>query len=286
MKLIEETNEAYVVHYESIQDLMESSVNPVNEYYVRRSYECHARDLKWWGWSGGFEECKRKLSGAGWPEGLEMARRELPSVAIPTMRSVKRKRVRASHGDTIDMQRVYSGDLARAWETTHRFHSASKGSNNVIIVIDPVASASVESTEAFWRGAAAVMIADMLMQSGRSVKIVVGAAAQKIFTDRHRRMKSSFTMTIKEFDQPLDMETMALVTSVGFFRGYGLKAYAEAPYPINDYFGYPGTVVLHSSLVNDLSSLVIKVNSGILTKAQAVHLLNSVAAKFDSEVLV
>lgn len=173
----------------------------------------YADDPEWLGVKT-FKEFNERLT-HGWADGAkkidEVAIRELSN---PT--SVRRRRVKADQGDEVDMQAVYRGDMSRAWTKTRRQSRATV--RTVCVVIDLCASCNVKSSQLFWRGAAALKLAQSLTDSGYNVAIY-GAAGSKDADNMGEKLNVGQFVEIKAEDSPLDMDKLAALTGMGgFFR--------------------------------------------------------------------
>jgi len=196
-----------------------------------RSY-CREQDLRkhsddrgfsqsWFGLSGGAKAVDDMFL-TGWHEGAERIRQTLKVLTAPKISSVRRKRVRGPIGDEVDMQRVYAGDLARAWSTTTRTPKRGRQIRPVTIVVDISTVWSRTSDEYFWRGAVATRLADELQKAGRAVRIVVAICHDDAFRDGAGFLCS---VVVKDFQEPLSLDRVAYQTALaGFYRYYVFAA--------------------------------------------------------------
>lgn len=158
------------------------------------------------------DEMYRRLK-EGWPDGsrrlLEIATRDIN----PT--SVRRRRERADQGAELDIHAVYRGDLSRAWMRTRR--RSGSGVRSVTIVINLAANWRTTSEQLFWRGAAALRLAASLTEAGYSVAIVGATGGRNV--DSRDKMDLVQCVSIKDEDQPLDLDKLAALTAMpGYFR--------------------------------------------------------------------
>jgi hypothetical protein len=149
----------------------------------------------------------------GWPEGVErlmqLATREInPS-------SIRRRRERADQGAELDIHAVYRGDLSRAWTRSRR--KASSTARSISLVIDLAANCDITADQLFWRGAAALRLVSALTDAGYSVAVFGVAAGQGV--DTESTVNVCQMVSIKDEDQPLDLDRLAALTAMpGFFR--------------------------------------------------------------------
>lgn len=173
------------------------------------SYDGRGQD--WYG-APTFTELQRRLR-EGWPDGsrrlLEIASRDINPA------SIRRRRVRADQGDEVDMQAVWRGDMSRAWTRTRRQNRS--GVRSVSIIVNLGASGSVSADRLFWRGASALKLASALTEAGYSVAIYGAASAKN--SDENATMDDVQFVSIKDEDQPLDIDRLAALTAMpGYFR--------------------------------------------------------------------
>lgn len=166
------------------------------------------------GWYGApsLSELNRRLK-EGWPEGserlLQLATREI------NPQSIRRRRERADQGAELDIHAVYRGDLSRAWMRTRRRQGS--GVRSVSIVVNLGDNCGANADEMFWRGAAALKLADALTQSGYSVAILGAEGVHRYFGGK-QNVLTQF-VSIKDEDQPLDVDRLAALTAMpGYFR--------------------------------------------------------------------
>ena len=151
----------------------------------------------------------------GWPEGAARIRTAMGEVAVPAVVSIRRRGRWADAGDELNRERVYAGDLERAWRTTSRAQVSAP--RVVRVIIDIAANCGTGADSLFWRGAAGASLAEALTAAGYSVEIVAASAAQAVSS----KGESVFTATtVKGAESPLNLTALAAATaSASFFRG-------------------------------------------------------------------
>ncbi len=148
----------------------------------------------------------------GWAEGADRLRQLATKEINPT--SVRRRRIRADQGDEVDMQAVWRGDLSRAWTRTRRM--SRPGTRSVSIVCNLACNWREDAKNLFWRGAAALKLAEELTLAGYSVAIYGGSAVRECAVDD---LNLAQFVEIKAEDAPLDVSALAaLVAMPGFKR--------------------------------------------------------------------
>jgi len=192
---------------------------------ISRHSDDHSYGTDWWGRptvQAVIESVEK-----GWPEGLERIRAALGQLSIPKLQSIRRKRSRSSFGDEVDMQRVYAGDLERAWTTSVRTMSDVRSTTPTSILVDICGDANCSSESLFWSGATAVALAEAFHRSGRACEIVAYLRTDNA-TERGNNIFCAFK--VQPAGTMVDLEHLAAVLGLsGFFRYYGWKAIHAVP---------------------------------------------------------
>ena len=187
------------------------------------------RDPEWMGLKGEMKDgessfdCTARLVRDGYPAGIKMIEAVSKKVTAPTPMSVRRVPRWADNGDDVDMQRIWNGDLDTAWRTTHR--ASRRGPQRVRILIDSMANGGLAAKTLCWRGVAALKLADLLTEAGYSVQVESVIQSKDSFSDVRYKLRT----IVKDYEQPLDMMTLAATTTLpAFFRSlvhtWGLAA--------------------------------------------------------------
>lgn len=183
---------------------------------VRDEYLHTGDKVDWYGADCRTGDNVQSLIRNGWPDGRRRAMEALAGIDSSALVPVSRKRRLRSldHGDDIVIDRVWSGDLDRAWTTATRQHLRSP--QQLTILANMLASGYEDSDVLFWRGAAGIAVADKLETAGYTVRLLVG------FGGTHERGgRVSCRITVKDYDAPLDISTASTVILPGFFRAIG-----------------------------------------------------------------
>lgn len=190
----------------------------------------------WLGGARNGDEVQR-ITREGWPEGLERARRLLDGFELEDIITVDRRRrmTRGDFGDHLDIGSVYAGRHMTAWTRGHRKRILAP--SKVDLVMNMVIPAIDSYDNLFWRGAAGLMLADLLEQSGLPTRLVFGHGCSTTDVVRCREGKLALPMshriTVKDYGHPIDMATSTAVLHPGFARaleiGWGILM---SPIPI------------------------------------------------------
>lgn len=176
----------------------------------------------------------------GWPEGVERLMQLATREVSPS--SIRRRRERADQGAELDIHAVYRGDLSRAWTRSRR--KASATARSISLVIDLAANCNITADQLFWRGAAALRLVSALTDAGYNVGIFGAAAGEGV--DVEGKVNTCQIVSIKDEDQPLDLDRLAALTAMpGFFRTslfVGIVKCADLAGKVVDYsLGYANT---------------------------------------------
>ena len=217
MSILTSEYDTYIhTHFETIDDLLNIEIPKANRSAMLHNHNETKRS--WWGIDGGYKGVINAIS-RGWPEGLHRAQEQLQLMQLPRVRSSRRRRVQSDFGDSFDIQKMYAGKLDQAWQTTERVRSTNVGQHNATIIVELALSASVAAESAFWRGATAVMLADMLQTAGRNVKIIGMNTVSGLYSGGIGTGKLNCTsVVLKDYTQPLDLDLLIATTSAGMNR--------------------------------------------------------------------
>jgi hypothetical protein len=214
-------------HYDNLAELEADTPAAINRSYLKEVLE--RGGSYWLGVEGGFAAVQEYVR-SGWKEGYErmvrMGEKLLPKeleVATAIASRRKRKRTMGEQGASVDMDRVWQGNLDRAWNQMRHVIKISTSPRNVGIFVDLGASAGVTAESLTWRGAVAVKLIDWLMKSGYSVSLYVGCCSIGNYYSKNS-MASVHSVKIKDYQQQLSPEHVAAACSTGFYRTYLFKS--------------------------------------------------------------
>lgn len=248
------TGNVLAQHFDSIADLTDYSAKACEDapFFNQRQ---HGRlngevvrgmkkmtNAKWFGLDEGSEGVREKTA-QGWADGVQKmikAMRDMDAPAQP--KSAKRRRTRGDFGDSVDMGAVWAGNLSQAWARTAKREIHT--SQNITIYTALGASWKVPASALFWRGAAALKLADVLTQAGYNVRIIGTRHSYKAFEEGEQTPCTNIAqfVTIKESSAPLDLNSLASSLCLsGFNRLYFFQAQCKAPFEATGNLGYPVT---------------------------------------------
>lgn len=181
----------------------------------------------WYGVAGGVKVVQ-DLYDNGWPDGATRIDNMVQKLVTPNMAfgdSTRRKMAKGDHGDEIDSSDFYAGRFDRAWRRTHRAQRVS--TRSVAILLTWGAPWFVNAEAMFWRGAAAVAIAEVLEAQGYKVEIWNAMYTTGMRTHGTEGAPASqfVAYKAKAQDTYCDRDTMAsAICMAGTFRFYGFRA--------------------------------------------------------------
>ena len=207
-----------IAEFNSLSEYVAAAAVPAELHNARSQSEYlepSARDEAWHGIAAdeatgeGQVALVARMLREGWPRGLEMLEdfaRDMTPPAPPV--NMRRRRSWGDQGDGVDMGRVWSGDLSRAWSRTAR--ATARAPRNYTIHINPSQPWFEDSGRMVWRSVAGLVLADMLTTAGYSVEIrlTVGTARAVSKASPAALLHS---VIVKPAGAPLDLQTLAAV---------------------------------------------------------------------------
>ena len=178
--------------------------------------DCLQESAGWIGrYYGSWSEVVADANGA-WPYGQKLVAEmieQLAHVKLPQPVSLKRRpRWSEDGGDEICMDRVRSGQ-GDCWRTMSR--QSTQATKTIAIVVNDVASGSKESSDILWRGAAGVVLANILENAGYRVEFWACDYGCETYEDGQGNFQA---VCLKRAEQPLDAATIINAVSGWFFR--------------------------------------------------------------------
>lgn len=198
--------------------------------------ETTATGVHWFGVYGGREGVNNALKN-GWPEGLARAKKTFGDFALPHIPTVRRRRTRGDFGDNLDIHRVNSGNLDRAWDRMSRENGAMVAGSHLTVVVELTTAWFEDVDSVFWRGAATALAVDALQESGRNVQIIAVAALTELGHSKYDALEVA--VEVKPFDQPMNTDAVIAATGLaGTFRTLFFHAVAcSTDAPLSDSIG-------------------------------------------------
>ena len=136
---------------------------------------------------------------------------ELRKAALPPITCQKRRPRFAEEGDDVDCDRLRSGQ--EAWRTMRR--ESVQGPQTFCVVADMGTPCTKESLDILWRGAVAIVLADLLEEQGHRVELWAACRQIRAF----RNGAGSFqAVCLKGTDRPVDIASLTNAVSGWCYR--------------------------------------------------------------------
>jgi hypothetical protein len=172
----------------------------------------------------GWADAVAKL-GEAWPEGLDEVQWmlfELRKVALPPVKCQKRRPRFSDDGDEVDQDRLRCGQ--EYWRSMRRESVA--GPQTFCIVTDMSTSCKKDARDILWRGAVAIIIADLLEEQGHRVELWAACREVRAYKDRSNNFQA---VCLKRADRPVDISTLTNAVSGWCYRTLFLQERASEP---------------------------------------------------------
>jgi hypothetical protein len=210
-----------------------------------------AQSDNWYGCDGGAYKCMSLVEN-GWPELRERLAKmmdgiELELPVFPQMDNVRRRKRRwMDQGDTVSMTRVWNGQLDTAWQRPVRINRMQPNTKRISLAFDVSDNANIRNKEAMWRAALCTLLCDSLARAGRVFEIwVIDSTVGPFYSGPHKLWSG---WCVKQTQDPLVMDRMAGMVSIGFMRTAGFMAEGMGPYRVTSslggslHYGLPATL--------------------------------------------
>ena len=181
------------------------------------------------------DECEAVLDSGIWAEGVVRMRAALDGIECALRpQANKRRRVRRDQGAEVDITQYWRGRADVAWQDCRRQPVTS--ARRVVVRVKFGGLSGVTPDEMFWRGAAALMLADKLQAAGYQVRVeAVHTSARVSDDDRH---VFCVRVPVKAYDAPLDLNSLAVTVALaGFFRVLTFRAKCAMRGTVRSSFG-------------------------------------------------
>lgn len=199
--------------------------------------ELRSGALAWFGASG--PETRRILDSGDWPEGVQRMLDTIGKIQSTAQPMDSRRRRRwTDQGDTVDMARVWAGRSEVAWQRCAR--TTTRAPAPVTIALNLAQSFVTPAEQLFWRGAAALLLADALTEAGYNVEIEAWNTVSDIQDGRSKPTDFAVGVTVKDARAPLDLNALAVSCAFGgFFRVEIFQAACALPLAVDAGLGAP-----------------------------------------------
>jgi hypothetical protein len=182
-----------------------------------------------------WSDVKAKL-GEGWPEGLDEVQWmlfELRKAALPPITCQKRRPRFADGGDEVDLDRLRAGQ--ECWRTLKSRVGCRP--TDVLRGRRHGHAGKQASMDILWRGAVAIVLADLLEAQGHRVEVWAACRQLRAFRDGAGSFQAA---CLKRADQPVDIATLTNAVSGWCYRTLFFQDRAAEPRArVSSAMGYP-----------------------------------------------
>jgi hypothetical protein len=203
----------------------------------------------WLGISGGYKAFEAKMQ-QGWPELRTMLEKRLADIELdvprfPSQTETRRRRMRRSdEGDSLDQERVWSGDLDHAWTRPIKETRVAPNTKCITLLFEVGAHCGITNEQAMWRAALCMLLVRSLAQAGRTFEIWVQSSQSGGFTNRLEHSSDYpsrcwYSWIVKKAAEPVVMDRLCSMVSIGMLRTYGFVAYDCTPFKLGYGYGSP-----------------------------------------------
>jgi hypothetical protein len=223
------------IWFESMEELKTQFLallrrNPANVARHMHGFGHGHHPMLWYG-AQSAEEARHFVAN-GWPALLDTLRPmittlqstiSLADAAAVQIRKRRRKRVSSDHGDTVDITRVWNGDIANAWKRPARSFRMVETERYATIYVDLCMNADRDTNASLWRAALAVSLVNQLTTMRIHTEVWCGSGSADTFIDYPAPGYLLTGVRIKEFTQPMNDERVAALTHAAMFRTWGFS---------------------------------------------------------------
>ena len=162
----------------------------------------------------------------------------------------------------------------RRGRSTERVDGGGSGRvNRVRIYVDIGAPKESAADSMFWPPATALLLAELLMAARYRVEMIAVGLADCVTEDHEHSVL--FQVTLKQFDQPLNISSLTPITLAGYWRIYGFQSIFSLPIKVSFELGW-STPISPAALrhTDNRGIYTIILTNDIRTKADAVLIMS------------
>jgi len=273
-------NQTEVIHYESIAAMIGAADAAFQAGHCHKNDPRHVCRASFVGRRfASWDECK-SLANQDWPAGemiLDNITRKLACLDLPKPVTRRRKaRFDENDGDEVDHDRLRNGDAY--WRRVQRANAT--GIQTISLFAAVSGSAALSSEDLMWRGAAMVVLADMLEQAGYRCEMYAVRCNENAFRNGDGILQ---TVRLKRADQPLDKSTLVNAIAGWFYRTIWFQSqYAVRPEQASASMGRRESLELKRGLLQQLAGNQTLIFDDLFTAAQAREVVEKEIAFLNS----
>lgn len=219
----------YEAIFDDIESFISLEVSKKNAYHnaVSGGFESivprnKSEQLKWLG-AKNVNEVKEFVH-EGWESGVKQLTKlsEKITTQLEPSLNFTRNKIWKDFGEEIDMQRVYSGQLDRAWLGFNK-KRLTKKNKTITLYTRLGGNCNIVSEELFHQGATCLILTDILEKQDFRVEIVGWSHVTNLYSSKGKSLYTE--LSIKKPETPVNLNSLASVVALaGFYRVFYFKA--------------------------------------------------------------
>lgn len=232
-------NGIYVQEFESLEDVIEYSKRNCLESNskMKREITSYEGGTHWFGPENHSVEDVKRHTEYKWNWGLNKIS-DLELIKSIGVLHRKRVRNRGDFGNEVDIHRVYSGDISRAWSTTPKVEA--KRTRPISVAVPLGGNANVDAETLFWRAAGGIKLVEALNYHNIPTRMYGFHVTHRAFDSEDNKYiingenvqnKLKQIFLIKDHQHPFNVsDAIKICAMAGFFRYYTFLAHLNNPY--------------------------------------------------------
>ncbi len=236
----------YSLEFDSQTDLQEVKASESNREWPKKIDEWIEKDGARWSGLKGVEQGEivsslKEVLLSGWKSGERRIRKVSDEISeqLPPVRHMKRRRKYGPEGSELDPYAIPSGRLDRAWSRMGKIEARGSGkAKRARLVINVSAPCRFTSSRMFWGPAAGLVMYERLVKRGMAVEVVAACCVRDINARSVDETYSSICVKVKDFNQLMNIGSLAILCLGGYFRKFFFDAWTSLPFPLTSNLGY------------------------------------------------
>lgn len=151
-----------------------------------------------------------------------------------TIQVKRRKRIKSSFGNELDIHKVYQGKIDTAWDSTIIVKDESIV-NFITLCICVGQNWDIPGIDSIWTCAVALKIVDELELAGKNIKIIVFDVGKGVIREKQYTTVSS---VVKDYKDRLAPTRLGAMTHLGFLRSFIFCGFAMSKYLCYEHLGH------------------------------------------------
>lgn len=244
--IIKENDNMVSVHFDDMISLMDfvpgNSINKKQfDVFINDRKTQHGEGSDWAGDTHYYQIVEKALLGDSRAYEIAVSRMKTLgtgkiSSESQSIRAVRRRKIKGSTGDEVDIHKVYQGILDKAWTRTVKEEIDAKH-HLVTLFLMIGGNSEVKFMDTIWRCSVLLKLVEEIQRAGKSVQVIVGACLSSAMKENRKLLTVS--INVKKYNESLTPERLAAMSNIGFYRtfGFAAKRCQQSTIAVSD--GYP-----------------------------------------------